>query len=522
MDELDAGRLFLALCLIPLLAGSAFFSGSETVLFGLGDNERLQFRRRTDLGGRAVNRLLAEPRMLLITVLLCNMTVNTLYMVISSVLASSPGIGWGETLLLGPGALVALIVVGEIVPKVAANAARMRFAPVVAPPLFVVHRVIGPLRVALERAVVAPLARLTAPAVQPPRITAEELAALLSQSGEQGVIDSEEQRLLRQVVRLRRLRVRDVMTPRMRMETVRTTSARSEVVAISRRFRFTRLPVHRGDLDEIVGLLPVKTYLLDPRGGRTPIEEFMERPLYVPEIATLEQLLELFRARGAELAIVVDERGGTAGIVAAEDVVEEIVGDIVSPEERAVEPPRRAGAARWIVDGDMGVHDWSDFFGEALISPHVATVGGLVLERLGHVPAAGECVVLGNVSLEVLRMDGHRVAQVAVDVDLNRDGERAGAAAGGTVDDAPPTERAGARIEAIREARSGPGERGGESGTGARARHRSETAQGETDRSGWARNEPDQGEPDREERDQGDRDGRDFGRSASVPEERHP
>lgn len=416
MGDLSTVQVVLALLLLPLLAASAFFSGSETVLFGLGENERLQLRRRGDLGGRAVDRLLSEPRMLLITVLLGNMTINTLYMVISSELATAEGLGWTAALLLGPGALLGLIIFGEIIPKVAASTTRMRLAPVVAPPLLVLHRIIGPLRVVIEGVIVAPLARLTAPAESPPTLTAEELAALLAVSGQMGVIDNDEQRLLRQVVRLRRLRVRDVMTPRTRMETIESTASRAEVIAITRRVRLTRLPVHRGDLDEIVGLLPVKSYLLDSRGARAPVEEHLERPLYVPDIATLEQLLELFRARGAELAIVVDERGGTSGIVAAEDVVEELVGDIVSPEEHAVAPPQRVGGGRWLVDGDMSVHEWGDIFGESLVSPHVATVAGLVLEHLGRLPCTGDTIELGNVILEVLEMEGHRVSRVAVTV----------------------------------------------------------------------------------------------------------
>ena len=136
---------------------------------------------------------------------------------------------------------------------------------------------------------------------------------------------------------------------------------------------------------------------------------------YVPETARLDQLLDRFRDTHTQLAVVVDEYGGTAGLVAAEDVVEELVGDITSTEDRGgIEPPMLVGPASWRVDGATRVHDWAEAFGARLVSPQVATLGGLILARLGRAPQVGDRVDLGNVRLEVEQVDRARVLTVIV------------------------------------------------------------------------------------------------------------
>ena len=156
------------LALLPgLLLLSGFFSGSETALFGLTETERMTLRRDESLAGRAVAALLANPRMLLITVLLGNMTINVLYFVTSSVLLMRADAGFIGLIAMAAVSLLLLILLGEVLPKLWANSRRVTFAVLTAPPLLALHRLIGPLRLVLDRAIVAPLSRLTAPAEAP-------------------------------------------------------------------------------------------------------------------------------------------------------------------------------------------------------------------------------------------------------------------------------------------------------------------------------------------------------------------
>ena len=326
------------LAALPVLLGlSGFFSGSETALFALTESERITLRRGGGMAGRAVEVLLANQRMLLITVLMGNMTVNTLYFVVTSVLLmKSDATVLGEV-LLAVGFLLLVILLGEVTPKLIANTHRTGFAGFVAPPMLALHRAITPVRTVVDRLVIGPLSRLASPSARPPRLDEKELSALLEVSGSGGVIDAEEQRILREVIRLRRLKVRDVMTPRVRIAAVELDASYEQVRDLAERTRLTKFPVYKENLDHIVGLLPVRSFLLagesataggDATGGAlTPVH-------YVPETARLDQLLDRFRETHTQLAIVVDEYGGTAGLVAVEDVVEELVGDIVGAQGR--------------------------------------------------------------------------------------------------------------------------------------------------------------------------------------------
>jgi CBS domain containing-hemolysin-like protein len=414
------------LALLPvLLLASGLFSGSETALFALTENQRILIRRQQTLSGRAIEALLADQRMLLITVLLGNMTINVLYFVISSVLLMRAEAGLLGGLLLAAAFLLLIILLGEVLPKLVANAGRPSFAAVISPPLLALHKLIGPLRIGLDRLVVAPLSRLTSPAEAPPRLDEGELAALLDISTREGVIDHEEQQVLQDVIALSQRKVRDVMTPRVRIEAVPVTASRGEVMDLARKTRLTIFPAYREDLDRIVGLLHVKRYLLDPREGEAALADHVTPAQFVPEVATLEQLLEHFRGTRTHLAVVVDEFGGTAGIVAIEDVVEELVGDIASKAGREEVRPEPIGPNRWRVGGDASVHEWADAFGPGLILPRVSTLGGLITARLGRAARAGDSVELGNVRIDVEQVDRSRVvtAIVTLTPDLDDSGE---------------------------------------------------------------------------------------------------
>jgi CBS domain containing-hemolysin-like protein len=216
------------------------------------------------------------------------------------------------------------------------------------------------------------------------------------------------------VIALSQRKVRDVMTPRVRIEAVPETASRLDVETLTRDTRLTVVPAYRDDLDHIAGLLHVRRYLLDSRGSDAPLTEHVTPARFVPEVATLDQLLDHFRGTRTHLAVVVDEFGGTAGIVAIEDVVEELVGDIATEQGRAEVRPEPIGPNRWRVGGDASVHEWADSFGPRLTPPRVSTLGGLITARLGRAAEAGDSVELGNVRVDVEQVDRSRVVTVIV------------------------------------------------------------------------------------------------------------
>lgn len=404
----------LLLCLPVLLIFSAFFSGSETALFGLSEHQRMALRQRGSLAGHAVEVLLADERMLLITILLGNTVVNVLYFVISSVLmmrSAAPAIG---DVVMALAFLLLIVLAGEIAPKVLAASKRRQVATFAAPPLLTFHRAIGPLRAVLGHGVIEPLSRLTAPHEPPEQLHDEELRALVDISQREGVIDAEEQQILGDVLAMRRLRVRDVMTPRMRMVALPRQAGREDVIAVMRESRLTKIPVFDGDLDHILGVLHVKRYLLGEAEPSITDESVMSRARFVPDIATLDQLLGQLRRFHAQSAIVVDEYGGTEGIVSVEDVVEELVGDIVAADEQAIEPPRLVGLGRWLVSGDMSVREWAEAFRVQLEQTEAATVGGFITEHLARAAEAHDVVDIGSLRLEVEAVEQSRIVSVIV------------------------------------------------------------------------------------------------------------
>jgi putative hemolysin len=407
--------------LIPLpllLIASAFFSGSETALFGLTQSELLAMRREDHLSGHLAIRLIEQPRMLLITVLIGNMTVNVLYFVLSSTLLlnlSDAGVHPLSLVALPPVALLAIILAGEVLPKLIANIDRRRWIRITVIPLYFLHQLLGPLRAAVNVAVLEPLTRITAPGATTDQLSVDELGELLRQHVEQGVIDRDEERLLSEVLALSRLKVSNIMTPRTEIRALRSGAGRDDVLSFAGQTGFTRAPVYNQSLDEIVGFLHLKPYLC--RGDERSAEDAALPPVYVPEVASVEALLDVLHHAGASMAIAVDEFGGTAGLVTIEQAIGTLVGvekvDASDGEVTAL-PTEVIDETTWRVSGRLPVRAWRGIIGTDAIPAGVSTIGGLVVSRLGRLPVVGDTARVGNVLLRVDAADGVRIERVTV------------------------------------------------------------------------------------------------------------
>lgn len=418
MPELDTVDALLVLSMLPLLVLSGVFSAGETVLFGLGADERSGIRRQGGLFAAAIESLLREPRLLLVSILLCNMTVNTVYMTAGSLLVLRHGESPLAGVVFGAGTLALIIVFGEVVPKLAGQSHRIGAARLLAPPIAVVHRFLLPLDRVIARFVIEPLHRLLGPSPRS-RLGPDELHALVDLSVRQGAIDRDEETLLREVLTLRTLRVRDVMTPRVAIRSVALDDSPAEIRKEILETGLRRLPVRRDDLDDVVGILSCRKFLLDFEGDVADpqrLHGLCRNASFVPEVASVEQLLARFRAEGSTIAIVVDEFGGTAGLVTIEDVAEEIVGEIAGEGDAEIPPPEKLAEARWRVSGRMSLHDWRDAFGPALGDHRISTVGGLFLAQLGRLVRAGDEVTVANVRLVAERVEAGLVESAILDL----------------------------------------------------------------------------------------------------------
>ncbi len=407
----------LLLSMAPLLLGSAFFSASETVFFGLTFEDHGSLRSKGGVVAGIVEALLRNPRQLLVTVLLGNMTINTIFMTISAVLLLRHGANPLASFIFGVGSLLLLIILGEIIPKISGQTHRVRAVSLLGGPLLGLHRMITPLRLVIGRFVVIPLARLAGDAPSP-HLEVEELAALLDVSAAEGTIGQSEEHLLREVVNMSELSVRDIMTPRVHMRFVKLSDAPDVIRTEIERTGLGGLPVVGESIDDVRGILSSRQFLLStPKDVMAEQLEKLIVPIaIVPEHASVEHLLRKFRDEGSTIAIVVDEYGGTAGIVTIEDVAEQLVGEIADPEENLLEVPERLGDGRWRVSGLMSLHDWRETFGAEVDDRRVTTVGGLFFAKLGRLARQGDQVILANVRLVAERVDDGRVESAIVDL----------------------------------------------------------------------------------------------------------
>jgi putative hemolysin len=408
--------------LAALLLASGFFSGSETALFTLSRCDLDTFRASSRGLERQAARLARRSNRLLNTLLLGNMLVNVAFSAVaaSAVLrlerSLAPGRGKGVWLAAVSAApVLALILFGEVTPKMLAYTVARRWSVLAAGPLTLIQSVALPVLWVLEHGLVGPLMRLVAPhPAEGGRLTGKELAALMDLSARRGVLDRDAGGILREIVELTDVRACDVMTPRVDMIAFDLSDGRDALVALIRRTRLRRVPVFEDDLDHILGVIHAKRLLLTPDA---PLRGLVRPVSIVPEAANLERVLVQFRETHRQMAIVVDEYGGTAGLLSLEDVLEEIVGDIPDMDESPAPPSvQKRGENEYICSGDLSVRDWAEAFGIDLLRGRVSTLGGLVTLLLGRIPREGDSTVFHNLRLTVRAMHGRRVGSIRLEL----------------------------------------------------------------------------------------------------------
>lgn len=400
-----------------LLLVSAFFSAAETALFTAN---RLKLRHQKEEGSRraaVVLSLLENPARLLSAILVGNSIINTAVAVVATATLVR---------LLGHerGSLYAFVIVtilvlifGEITPKTIAANRGDRLAIVLARPILWISWILSPIIRVLSfvtNLLAAPFGAKVRP--DAPMVTEEEIQLMVQMGEEQGVLEQEERDMIHSIIDFGDTLVREVMTPRIDIVAVEADAPVEAVLDVVRTHGHSRIPVYHDAVDQIVGIIHVKDLLAAFRGGRLGgTARAYARPAYfVPESKRLDELFKDMRRKRAHMAVVVDEYGGTAGIVTIEDLLEEIVGPI-QDEYDAEEPPiKRLDERIAVVDGQMHLEDVNAALDLALPVGEVDSLGGFVYSLLGHVPTQGERVHYDGVELSVERIDGNRIAQVRV------------------------------------------------------------------------------------------------------------
>jgi putative hemolysin len=396
--------------LVVLLMTSALFSAAEISFYGMGGRAG-----RRPVGGRAgrlLEKLLARPALTLGVVLI---TITGLNYSAEAVAAS-----WVITRLELPvwtaivGMAVLVLIFAETVPICYAAANARRVARVAVWPMWVASGLLSlPARVV--ELIADRLARLLGGGPRPKApVTEGEIRAIVDLQAEAGGLEEEEKVMIHQIFEFGDKVAREVMVPRTDMVAIAETATASEAGAASTEHRISRLPVYRGDLDTIIGMMYVKDVLplLASGKGGTPVTAVMRQPLRVPETKKLSDLLAEFQRRRRTMAIVVDEYGGTAGLVTLEDLLEQVVGDIYDEYDVVRPAIERLGEGGVMLDGRMAIDEASEAIGVALPEGEYDSAAGLLYSRLGTVPRQGDVLELEGVTLIVEEMDGYRISRV--------------------------------------------------------------------------------------------------------------
>ena len=320
------------------------------------------------------------------------------------------------------------IVFGELVPKQIGLAHAERVAMSTSRLMEVLGSMFGPLVGALTW-ITRRIARLfRADVAADERISAEELRLIIEQGGEQGILEAEEEQMIHAVIELGDQRIHEVMVPRIAMVTLASSATMEEAIDTVIEQGHSRIPVYEETIDEIVGILYAKDLLPFLKGSvaeRPALRSILRTPVFVPESMSVDDLLHEFQRRKVHIAIVLDEYGGTAGLVTIEDLLEEIVGEIQDEydEEEPLIVKISDDEAR--IDGRADVDDLAELFNTNLgleDEDEYDTVGGLIYHRIGGVPKPGDQVVVDGLTLTVETTDGRRVGKVLAVRD--RDGRR--------------------------------------------------------------------------------------------------
>ena len=403
--------LWVLLWLAVLLIFSGACSGAETALFSL---DRLALSEFTRTGGpfqRRVAHLMRRPRRVLMTILISNTAINVAIFAISFPALSqlertSPALA----ALGGVGVLGAVVLFGEVLPKIIALSRPRLLSPFASVIVSVLQFAFAPVLWLLALLVVQPLSRLLSGPAPSDEVTVEELKLLVEHSARGEVISSRENQMLRAVVSLGAVTVQHVMTPRVDIQSVSVDDDRAHTLRTFRETGRRRLPVRARDLDHIVGWLFVRDIILNP--GKD-VRKLIRPTYFVPEHVNLMQLLRCFRTESVHIAIVVDEYGGTTGLVSMQDLLQRIVGDL--REYEVVSPSSRVEAIdenTYRLPGALSAELWADRFGAGEIDRRINTIGGLIWARLGRMPVKGDRVRIHNLTLAVDSMHNRRIDTV--------------------------------------------------------------------------------------------------------------
>jgi len=415
---MDSSSLGMIIAIVVLICMSAYFSATETAFSSLN---RIRVKTRADDGDKRAALVLAMSEdydRLISTILIGNNIVNITLssvatVVFVSLLANYGDASFGATVSTAV-VTVLVLIFGEITPKSLAKDAADPFAMFSAPIINFIMKLLLPLSFIFG--LWKKLTDRIITSEEEEAMSQEELLTFLEEVEQDGGLDEEEGELLRNAVEFGDLAAKDILTHRMDLEAVSIDATTEEVAEAFTGSRFSRLLVYEDSIDRIVGVIHHKDFYHGLGVTEKPLSEIMSTPVLVHPTEKLDDLLRRLKAQKSHVSVVIDEYGGTLGIVTMEDILEELVGDIWDEHDEVEEPDFRSlDETHFTVDCTVSIEDFSEYF-SVEIETESSSLGGWVMEQLERIPEAQDCFEYENLVVTVLSMDERRVDRVSVEV----------------------------------------------------------------------------------------------------------
>jgi CBS domain containing-hemolysin-like protein len=397
-----------------LIGCSALLTGAEAAYFSLG---RARLRRLGNNGGptaAGVEPLITRPHDLLVTLLVGITIVNIGAAALAATVAVDLfGARWGvlvDVLVM----IVLLTTFGEVLPMTVAVRRPEMFLRIAERPVGWLGTILWPVRALLAGLSMLVVRLVGRGQTAPTELSEEELRTLVDVGTREGIVEREEREMIHKVFELEDTPVRSIMVPRTDMFCLDVEAPTAEILPALREHLHSRVPVYEGSIDVIVGILYTKDLLPHVAGlpADFDIRAHLHPPYFVPESKRADALLQEFQAKKLHLAIVVDEYGGTAGLVSLEDLLEELVGEIADEFDEPERLIHRVDPTTFRVAGKLPIEELNTVTGLAVSHESYDTVGGWVLDLFGRVPRAGERLTLPELTVTVEKMERTRIVEV--------------------------------------------------------------------------------------------------------------
>ena len=410
--------------LFLLLFLSAFFSGIESAFISLGDIDLIEIEKTDRKNAKLLLQLIENKERLLSVILIGNNLANIGASALATALAIhySDLIGYSEELTITLAAVtltIFILLFGEVTPKSIALIHNRKIALAVSPLVYFLSFLFYPASYLLVK--VSVYFSEASTKVQEPEVKISESTVInvVSKGEELGVINEREKDLIEKVFLFDEREVYPIMTPRPQVFALQANSTLEQAQEELLSKQFSRIPIYQDSIDKITGVINLKVALheLLLGNGKKTLDELSQKALFIYETLPIYALLERFKESSSHLAVVVDEYGGTAGIVTLEDIIEELVGEIFDEKDQRHDPIRPMGFQKWLVEGSTDLVTLNrEIPGDVLMEGDFESLQGLIMSQLTRLPQTGDTLQIGNHQMIVMKMRNNEILSVMIEL----------------------------------------------------------------------------------------------------------